>query len=84
MTHASIQAGLRALIREASTSLPPDIEAALTAALLGEGSDGARGVLDTIGASAPRSARTPASRRSSSGSPRGPPCGGCEPQRRTR
>lgn len=49
MPHPSMQSGLRALIREASTSLPPDVEAALTAARTGEGSGGARGVLDTIG-----------------------------------
>ncbi|MFH1532467.1 MAG: fumarate hydratase [Pseudomonadota bacterium] len=49
MTLESLQPGLKALIREASTSLPPDIEAALRGAQEGEGSDGARGVLATIG-----------------------------------
>jgi len=49
MIPESLQSGLRALIQEASTSLPPDIEAALTVALGHEASDGARGVLDTIG-----------------------------------
>ena len=49
MIPASLPEGLRALIREASTSLPSDVEAALTAALSREGSEGARAVLDTIG-----------------------------------
>jgi fumarate hydratase, class I len=49
MSPESLRSGLQALIQAASTSLPPDIEAALTVALGGEGSDGARGVLDTIG-----------------------------------
>ncbi len=49
MIPASLQEGLRVLIREASTSLPSDVEAALAAALSREGSEGARSVLDTIG-----------------------------------
>ena len=49
MTPESLSTGLQALIRTASTSLPEDVEALLRAALQREGSDGARGVLETIG-----------------------------------
>lgn len=49
MTPESLQPGLRALIRAASTSLPADVEAALADALSREGSSGAHGVLETIG-----------------------------------
>ncbi|MBM4372327.1 MAG: fumarate hydratase [Deltaproteobacteria bacterium] len=43
-----LQEGLRELIRQASVSLPPDVEIALTQARAREGREGARGVLDTI------------------------------------
>ena len=49
MTPEFLQPGLRALIRETSTSLPADVETALAVALEREGSDGARSVLATIG-----------------------------------